>query len=163
MIARCYWLSSSNESLACRYWQSSSNGPLAHRYWQYSSNGVTPYFSKRIEFYRFIYLNKYLFVAFYADAYFPLCCEVFLYFILRVEVVEIRIWIEFKLICIFILIFENGKAFLFSHLSWAKTQPHPEAAQLASPFSFSRARPRWGPVASRSLCWTCLPREDPAE
>jgi hypothetical protein len=45
---------------------------------------VTPNFSKRIEFYKFIYLNKYLFVAF-------LCCEVFLYFILPVEVVEIRI------------------------------------------------------------------------
>jgi hypothetical protein len=52
---------------------------------------VTPYFSKIIEFYKFIYLNKYLFVAFHADAYFPLCCEVFLYFILRVEVVKIRI------------------------------------------------------------------------
>jgi hypothetical protein len=51
--------------------------------------GATTYFSKRIEFYRFIYLNKYLIVAFHDDAYFPLCCEVFLYFILRVEVVEI--------------------------------------------------------------------------
>jgi hypothetical protein len=33
---------------------------------------VTPYFLKRIEFYKFIYLNKHLFVA-----YFPLYCEVF--------------------------------------------------------------------------------------
>jgi hypothetical protein len=41
---------------------------------------VTPYFSKRIEFYKFIYLNKHLFVAFDAKAYFSLCCEVFLYF-----------------------------------------------------------------------------------
>jgi hypothetical protein len=32
---------------------------------------VTPYFSERIEFYKFIYLNKYLFIAFHADAYFP--------------------------------------------------------------------------------------------
>jgi hypothetical protein len=52
---------------------------------------VTPYFSKRIEFYKFIYLNKYLFVAFHDDAYFLLCCEVFLYFILWVAVVKIRI------------------------------------------------------------------------
>jgi hypothetical protein len=50
---------------------------------------VTSYFSKRIEFYKFIYLNKYLIVAFHADAYFPLCCEVFFYFILQVEVIEI--------------------------------------------------------------------------
>jgi hypothetical protein len=60
---------------------------------------VTPYFLKRIEFYKFIYLNKYLFVVFHAGAYFPLCCEVFLYFIVRVEVIEIQIWIEFKLVC----------------------------------------------------------------
>jgi hypothetical protein len=38
---------------------------------------VTSYFLKRIG----CYLNKYLFVAFHADAYFPLSCEVFLYFI----------------------------------------------------------------------------------
>jgi hypothetical protein len=50
---------------------------------------VTPYFSKRREPYKFIYLNKYLIVAFHVDAYFPLCCEVFLYFIMRVEVVKI--------------------------------------------------------------------------
>jgi hypothetical protein len=50
---------------------------------------VTSYFSKRIELYKFIYLNKYLIVAFHADAYFPLCCEVFFYFILQVEVIEI--------------------------------------------------------------------------
>jgi hypothetical protein len=49
---------------------------------------VTPYFSKRIEFYKFIYLNKYLIVAFHANAYFPLCYEELLYFILRVEVVR---------------------------------------------------------------------------
>jgi hypothetical protein len=42
---------------------------------------VTPYFSKRRESYKFIYLNKYLIVTIHADAYFPLCCEVFLYFI----------------------------------------------------------------------------------
>jgi hypothetical protein len=52
---------------------------------------VTPYFLKRRESYKFIYLNKYLIVAFHADAYFPLCCEVFLYFIVQVEVVEIQI------------------------------------------------------------------------
>jgi hypothetical protein len=53
--------------------------------------GVTPYFPKRIEFYKFIYLNKYLFGVFHADVYFPLCCEVFLYFIVRVEVIETQI------------------------------------------------------------------------
>jgi hypothetical protein len=58
---------------------------------QMGGPSVTPNFSKRIEFYKFIYLNKYLFVAFHADAYFPLCCEVFLYFILQVEVIKIRI------------------------------------------------------------------------
>jgi hypothetical protein len=52
---------------------------------------VTPYFSKRIEFYKFIYLNKHLIVAFHVDAYFSLCCEVFLYFIVQVEVIEIQI------------------------------------------------------------------------
>jgi hypothetical protein len=52
---------------------------------------ITPYFAERIEFYKFIYLNKYLFVTFYGDAYFPSCCEVFLYFIVRVEVVKIQI------------------------------------------------------------------------
>jgi hypothetical protein len=55
---------------------------------------VTPYFSKRIEFYKFIYLNKYLFVAFHADAYFPLYCEVLLYFIVQVEVIEIQISLQ---------------------------------------------------------------------
>jgi hypothetical protein len=50
---------------------------------------VTPYFLKRIEFYKFIYLNKYLFIVFHADVYFILCCEVFLYFIVRVEVIKI--------------------------------------------------------------------------
>jgi hypothetical protein len=59
---------------------------------------VTHYFSKRIEFYKFMYLNKYLFVAFYVDAYFTLCCEVLLYFIERVEVVKIQICFEFKLV-----------------------------------------------------------------
>jgi hypothetical protein len=52
---------------------------------------VTTYFSKRIEFYKIIFLNKYLIVAFHADAYFPLCREVFLYFIVRVEVDESQI------------------------------------------------------------------------
>jgi hypothetical protein len=55
------------------------------------SQCVTPYFLKNIEFYKFIYLNKYLIVAFYVDAYFLLYCEVFLYFIVQVEVVEIQI------------------------------------------------------------------------
>jgi hypothetical protein len=46
--------------------------------WQMASmNDVTPWFLKRIEFYKFIYLNKYLFVGFHADAYFPLYYEVF--------------------------------------------------------------------------------------
>jgi hypothetical protein len=52
---------------------------------------VIPYFSKRTEFYKFMYLNKLLFVAFHVEAYFPLCCEVFLYFTMRVEVIKIQI------------------------------------------------------------------------
>jgi hypothetical protein len=52
---------------------------------------VTPYFLKRIEFHKFIYLNKYLIVTFHADAYFPLCGEVLLYFVEQVEVVGIQI------------------------------------------------------------------------
>jgi hypothetical protein len=55
---------------------------------------VTPYFSKRIELYKFIYLDKYLFVAFHADAYFPLYCKVFLYFITWVEVIKIQISLQ---------------------------------------------------------------------
>jgi hypothetical protein len=60
---------------------------------------VTPCFSKRIEFYKFIYLNKYLFVVFHADACFPLYCEVFQYFITRVGVIKIQICFELKLVC----------------------------------------------------------------
>jgi hypothetical protein len=71
---------------------------------------VTPYFLKRIEFYKFIYLNKYLFVAFHAGAYFPLCCEVFLYFIVRVEVIEIQISLQI------IKRFEKEKDFPSSYL-----------------------------------------------
>jgi hypothetical protein len=48
-------------------------------------------FFKKKESYKFIYLNKYLIVALHADAYFPLCCKVLLYFILQIEVVEIQI------------------------------------------------------------------------
>jgi hypothetical protein len=40
-----------------------------------------------------------MFVAFHADAYFSLGGEVLLYFIVRVEVVKIQIWYEFKLVC----------------------------------------------------------------
>jgi hypothetical protein len=39
-----------------------------------------------------------MFVAFHADAYFSLGGEVLLYFIVRVEVTEIQIWFEFKLV-----------------------------------------------------------------
>jgi hypothetical protein len=35
----------------------------------------------------------------HAIAYSSLCDEVLLYFIVRVEVIKIRIWIEFKLFC----------------------------------------------------------------
>jgi hypothetical protein len=34
----------------------------------------------------------------HAIAYFSLCDEVLLYFIVRVEVIEIQIWFEFKLV-----------------------------------------------------------------
>jgi hypothetical protein len=40
-----------------------------------------------------------MFVAFHADAYVSLGGEVLLYFIVRVEVVKIQIWFEFKLVC----------------------------------------------------------------
>ncbi len=39
-----------------------------------------------------------MFVAFHADAYFSMGGEVLLYFIVRVEVIEIQIWFEFKFI-----------------------------------------------------------------
>jgi hypothetical protein len=39
-----------------------------------------------------------MFVVFRADAYFSMGGEVLLYFIVRVEVVKIQIWIEFKLV-----------------------------------------------------------------
>jgi hypothetical protein len=37
----------------------------------------------------------------------------------------------------------------YSLISWAKTQPHPELAQPASPFSFSRAQPSRHPSTVR--------------
>jgi hypothetical protein len=39
-----------------------------------------------------------MFVAFHADAFFSLVGEVLLYFIVWVEVIEIQIWFEFKLV-----------------------------------------------------------------
>jgi hypothetical protein len=39
-----------------------------------------------------------MFIAFNTDAYFSLGSEVLLYIIVRVEVIEIQIWIEFKLV-----------------------------------------------------------------
>jgi hypothetical protein len=39
-----------------------------------------------------------MFVAFQADAYFSLGCEVLLHFIVWVEVIEIQIQFEFKLV-----------------------------------------------------------------
>jgi hypothetical protein len=60
----------------------------------YGGRFVTHYFSKRRESYKFIYLNKYLIIAFHAEAYFSLCCEVLLYFIVQVEVVEIQISLQ---------------------------------------------------------------------
>jgi hypothetical protein len=70
---------------------SHTSTPPKHKKEDDESSVVTPYFPKRIEFHKFIYLNKYLIVAFHADAYFPLCCEVLLYFIVRVEVIKIQI------------------------------------------------------------------------
>jgi hypothetical protein len=45
-----------------------------------------------------MYLNKSLFVAFQADACFPLYCEVFQYFITR-GVIKIQICFKLKLVC----------------------------------------------------------------
>jgi hypothetical protein len=39
-----------------------------------------------------------MFVAFHIDAYFYLGGEVLLYFIVRVEIIKIQIWFEFKLV-----------------------------------------------------------------
>jgi hypothetical protein len=39
-----------------------------------------------------------MFVAFHIDAYFYLVGEVLLYFIVRVEIIKIQIWFEFKLV-----------------------------------------------------------------
>jgi hypothetical protein len=39
-----------------------------------------------------------MFVVFHADAYFSLGGEVLLYFIVWVEVIEIQIWFELKLV-----------------------------------------------------------------
>jgi hypothetical protein len=39
-----------------------------------------------------------MFVVFHVDAYFSFGGEVLLYFIVRVEVVKIQIWFEFKLV-----------------------------------------------------------------
>jgi hypothetical protein len=80
-------------------------------YSQYNLPHVTPCFPKRIEFYGFIYLNKYLFVAFHVDTYFPLYCEVFLYFITWVEVVKIQISLQI------IKRFEKEKDFPSSYLA----------------------------------------------
>jgi hypothetical protein len=67
--------------VALKMWAQQSGGGRGPKAVGAGGHRVTPYFLKRREAYKFIDLNKYLIVAFHVDAYFPLCCEVFLYFI----------------------------------------------------------------------------------
>jgi hypothetical protein len=57
------------------------------------------------------------------------------------------VWIQIDLY--FYINIWNGKAFLFSSLSWAETQPHPEPAQPAFLFSFSPRIPAIGPAPAQ--------------
>jgi hypothetical protein len=61
---------------------------------------------------------------------------------LRVEVVEIQIWIEFKLVWQIIKRFEKEKEFLTAIWQWAETQLEaelgPASRSLSSPFLQSR-------------------------
>jgi hypothetical protein len=89
---------------------------------------VTPYFLKRRESYKFIYLNKYLIIAFHPNTYFPLCCEVFLYFTVQVEVIKIQISLQI------IRRFEKEKDFLIPIWQWAETSWKLSPTWPAAPF-----------------------------
>jgi hypothetical protein len=85
---------------------------------------VTPWFLKRIEFLSlYIKVNNYLLHS--CRCIFSWSDEVFLYFIVWVEVVEIQIWFEFKLICNLQNRFEKEKEFLNWKLAsgWIRRGP----------------------------------------
>jgi hypothetical protein len=90
---------------------------------------VTPYFLKRRESYKFIYLNKYLIIAFHPNAYFPLCCEVFLYFTVQVEVIKIQISLQI------IRRFEKRKGFSNSYLAMGRNQLEAKPGLASRSFS----------------------------
>jgi hypothetical protein len=89
-----------------------------------------------------------MFVAFHDDAYFSFGGEVLLYFIVRVEVIEIvnLIWIQIGLE--FRKGLKNKKPFLIFLL--AMGQNPPRRPSRACP-SFSRTRPRSGQESSHPL------------
>jgi hypothetical protein len=62
-----------------------------------------------------------MFIAFHADAYFSLGGEVFLYFIVRVEVIKIQICFEFKLVWNLEKISKIKSLFHFFYRPWAET------------------------------------------
>jgi hypothetical protein len=70
-----------------------------------------------------------MFVAFYADAYFSLFCEVLLYFSVRVEVIKIVNLIRIQIGLEFIKDLKNKKPFSFFYWPWAET---PSPAQPGS-------------------------------
>jgi hypothetical protein len=88
-----------------------------------------------MEFYNLVHLNKHLVVAFHANAYFPLCCEVFLYFIVLVEVAGIQICLQI------IKRIEKEKDFSNSYLVMGRNPAHPGVSPAHPPFTFSYSRP----------------------
>jgi hypothetical protein len=90
-----------------------------------------------------------MFAAFHVDGYFSLSGEVLLYFIERVEVIEIQIWFEFKLVQNLEMIWKIKSLFHIFQRPWAET------SSLAQPIAFywparSRpTRPSWPEVVAR--------------
>jgi hypothetical protein len=82
-----------------------------------------------------------MFAAFHADAYFSLGGEVLLHFIVWVEVVEIQIWFEFKLVWNLEKIWKNKSLFHFFYLLWAETSSPAQPGTCSHP----GAQPNWGP------------------
>jgi hypothetical protein len=83
-----------------------------------------------------------MFVVFRADAYFSMGGEVLLYFIVRVEVIKIQIWIEFKLVWNLEKIWKFKRLFPVFIWPWAEFDP----ASPAKPASASLAH---GPGAAQ--------------
>jgi hypothetical protein len=68
---------------------------------------------------------------------FSLVGRVFLYFILQVEVVEIQIWIEFKLVCKLKKDLKKKRIFLIPIRYWAETWLETESGLAAASLSHS--------------------------